>query len=141
MIELTWIPEHGWSDLSAATEGRSFPTHHVYIIARKRDRAAVRVGQTRHPTKRFKEDLENEAIQVAADGEPVVKWAVTLQDEADGIERYLFDRLEPFAGQEAPDVEPIECRLPEEVIPGGSKDLDEMNSRLQELLESFNEGE
>lgn len=94
--------------------------HHVYVIARKSDLRTVRVGQTSLPSSRLEDHDDDERIQEAANGNPVVKWARTDPEAADGVERYLFNELDPLVGEDAPDVEPRSCDLPE----GASSGID-----------------
>jgi hypothetical protein len=118
-INLTWKPD-SWKSLSEAADEFINPVHHVYVIARKSDLCTVRVGQTSLPSNRFEDHDDDERIQDAANRSPVVKWARTDPEAADGVERYLFDELAPLVGEDAPDVEPRSCNLPE----GASSGID-----------------
>lgn len=116
---LIWKPESRWRELSNPPEEPSVvPFDYVYVIARHPDLRAVRVGQTDELGGRLQEHADNPEIVEAAEGSPVVKWASTVLAPTDGIERYLFDELDPLVGHRAPEVPPVECDLPEGVHSG-----------------------
>lgn len=115
---LTWKPEDEWCDLSEAADG-FYLFGYVYIIAKTNGRT-VRVGQSADLADRLANHHDDDEIQEAAGGNPVVRWALALAKNRDGVERYLFDKLEPLVGSNAPDVEPVGCNLPDGVRPGSS---------------------
>lgn len=116
---LVWKPEERWRELSNVPEKPGIvPLDYVYVIARNPDLRAVRVGQTDDLADRLQAHANNSKIVEAADGSPVVKWAFTAFYSTDGIERYLFERLDPLVGHRAPEAAPVECELPPGVHSG-----------------------
>ena len=79
---------------------------------------AVRVGQVWAPNRTFKERFEEHKAdkgieRYSRDGELYVTWAeVNHRANLDGIERFLFDELNPLIGERAPLVEPIYVNVP-----------------------------
>ena len=96
-------------DLSTVTENG------VYIIWASDENGAfvVRVGQG-DIADRLSDHRNDETIAqyTASGGTLYVTWANLSQVHRNGVERFLFDKLEPAEGKRAPDVDPIQVNLP-----------------------------
>jgi hypothetical protein len=64
---------------------------------------------------KLKEHKKNTAIQTYAVYGLYATWAVVNKDELDGVENYLFSRLNPAFGTRCPDCKPITVNLPHEL--------------------------
>lgn len=94
----------------------------VYVIWLEEEQGesprVVRVGQVwsenRSFKDRFEEHREDEMINdYTFLGDMYVTWADVLHREnLNGIERFLFNSLQPWIGERAPDVPPIPVNLP-----------------------------
>lgn len=85
----------------------------VYVIWRNGHQGAyVRVGQGEIRNRLAVHRQDKEVQSHGASGTLYVTWARVGAGDRDGVERYLYDRLNPLVGERAPDVDPVEVNLP-----------------------------
>ena len=73
----------------------------------------VRVGQGKVSARLSEHRNDTNITRYSADGGTLyVTWASLSRIHRDGVERFLFDELEPIEGVRAPDVNPIQVNLP-----------------------------
>ena len=120
MNELEWAKCTGdrWCDFMALDlEPVVLQRHGVYIIwhdgSNHRGPEIVRVGQGDIADRIAAHRGDEEITRYENRGRLFVTWAAVPARSRDGVERYLFDKLVPLAGQRAPDARrPVPVNLP-----------------------------
>jgi hypothetical protein len=115
-LQVEWFKSFGgsWYDLLEINQNHNHfnGMRGVYIIWHEGKKPAVlKVGQgiIRDCLVENKEDY---IVAAYCQYGLYVTWAKVVEDDCDGVERYIGEALKPIIGHRLPDVQPIEVNLP-----------------------------